>query len=97
MGNRGQVNYAAAKAGLIGATRSLAQELASRNITVNAIAPGLIDTDMIAGAPVEEILKRIPARRLGRPEEVASLAAFLASEAAGYITGQVIGINGGLA
>ncbi len=96
-GNRGQVNYAAAKAGLIGATRSLAQELASRNITVNAIAPGLIETDMIAGLPLDEIRKRIPARRLGKPEEVAALAAFLASEAAGYITGQVIGINGGLA
>ena len=96
-GNRGQVNYAAAKAGLIGATRALAQELASRNITVNAIAPGLIATDMTAGLPVDELLKRIPARRLGRPEEVAALAAFLASEAAGYITGQVIGINGGLA
>jgi 3-oxoacyl-[acyl-carrier protein] reductase len=97
MGNRGQVNYAAAKAGLIGATRALAQEVAHRGVTVNAIAPGLIDTDMIAGAPVDEILKRIPARRLGKPEEVASLAAFLASQAAGYITGQVIGINGGLA
>ncbi len=97
MGNRGQVNYAAAKAGLIGATRALAQEVAHRGVTVNAIAPGLIETDMIAGAPVDEILKRIPARRLGKPEEVASLAAFLASEAAGYITGQVIGINGGLA
>jgi 3-oxoacyl-[acyl-carrier protein] reductase len=97
IGNRGQVNYAAAKAGLIGATRALAQEVAHRGITVNAIAPGLIDTDMIAGAPVEEILKRIPARRLGRPEEVASLAAFLASDEAAYITGQVIGINGGLA
>ncbi|HVO17961.1 MAG TPA: 3-oxoacyl-ACP reductase FabG [Anaeromyxobacter sp.] len=97
VGNRGQVNYAAAKAGLIGATRALAQEVAHRGVTVNAVAPGLIETDMIAGAPVDEILKRIPARRLGRPEEVASLVAFLASEAAGYITGQVIGINGGLA
>jgi 3-oxoacyl-[acyl-carrier protein] reductase len=97
MGNRGQVNYAAAKAGLIGATRALAQEVAHRGVTVNAIAPGLIETDMIASAPVEEMLKRIPMRRLGQPEEVASLAAFLASEAAGYITGQVIGINGGLA
>jgi 3-oxoacyl-[acyl-carrier protein] reductase len=97
MGNRGQVNYAAAKAGLIGATRALAQELASRGITVNAIAPGLIETDMIAGAPVEELLKRIPAKRLGKPEEVAALAAFLASDEAAYITGQVIGINGGLA
>jgi 3-oxoacyl-[acyl-carrier protein] reductase len=97
MGNRGQVNYAAAKAGLIGATKALSQELASRGITVNAIAPGLIDTEMLAGAPVEELLKRIPAKRLGKPEEVASLAAFLASDAAAYITGQVIGINGGLA
>jgi 3-oxoacyl-[acyl-carrier protein] reductase len=96
-GNRGQVNYAAAKAGLIGATRALALELASRNITVNAIAPGLVDTEMIAGLPLDEILKRIPARRLGQPEEVAALAAFLASEAAGYITGQVIAISGGLA
>ncbi|OFX22593.1 MAG: 3-oxoacyl-ACP reductase [Anaeromyxobacter sp. RBG_16_69_14] len=97
MGNRGQVNYAAAKAGLIGATRALAQEVAHRGVTVNAIAPGLVATDMIAGAPVEVILKQIPMRRLGRPEEVASLAAFLASDDAGYITGQVIGINGGLA
>jgi len=96
-GNRGQVNYAAAKAGLIGATKSLAQELASRNVTVNAVAPGLIETDMIAGAPVEELLKRIPAKRLGKPEEVAALVAFLASDAAAYVTGQVIGINGGLA
>ena len=97
MGNRGQVNYAAAKAGLIGATRALAQELAHRGVTVNAIAPGLIETDMIAGAPVDEILKRIPARRLGKPEEVAGLAAYLASDLAAYVTGQVIGINGGLA
>jgi 3-oxoacyl-[acyl-carrier protein] reductase len=97
MGNRGQVNYAAAKAGLIGATRALAQVVAHRGVTVNAIAPGLVATDMIAGAPVEIILKQIPMRRLGRPEEVASLAAFLASDDAGYITGQVIGINGGLA
>ena len=96
-GNRGQVNYAAAKAGLIGATKSLAQELESRSITVNAVAPGLVETDMIAGAPVEELLKRIPARRLGRPEEVAALVAFLVSDEAAYITGQVIGINGGLA
>ena len=95
-GNRGQVNYSAAKAGLIGATKALAQELAKRGITVNAIAPGLIDTDMIQGAPIDEILKHVPMRRLGRPDEVASLVGFLASEAAGYITGQVIGINGGL-
>lgn len=97
IGNRGQVNYSAAKAGLIGATRALAQEVAHRGVTVNAIAPGLIETDMIAGAPVEEILKHIPMRRLGRPEEVAGLAAWLASDEAAYVTGQVIGINGGLA
>jgi 3-oxoacyl-[acyl-carrier protein] reductase len=97
VGNRGQVNYSAAKAGLIGATRSLAQELAKRRITVNAIAPGLIDTEMLSGLPMEEAVKRIPMNRLGRAEEVASLVAFLASEDAGYITGQVIGISGGLA
>ncbi len=96
-GNRGQTNYAAAKAGLIGATKSLAKELAKRKITVNAVAPGLIETDMISGAPVEEILKHIPAGRLGQPEEVADLVVFLASARANYITGQVIGINGGLA
>jgi 3-oxoacyl-[acyl-carrier protein] reductase len=96
-GNRGQVNYSAAKAGLIGATRALAQELAKRHVTVNAVAPGLVDTDMIKGAPVEELLKAIPMRRLGTAEEVAKLVGFLASDGAGYITGQVIGINGGLA
>jgi 3-oxoacyl-[acyl-carrier protein] reductase len=96
-GNRGQVNYSAAKAGLIGATRALAQELAHRGVTVNAIAPGLIETDMIAEAPIETILKLIPMRRLGKPEEVAALAAFLAGDEASYVTGQVIGINGGLA
>lgn len=97
IGNRGQTNYAAAKAGLIGATRSLAQELAKRNITVNAVAPGLIDTDMIRGTvPVDEMKRIIPMRRLGRPEEVASLVRFLASAEAAYITGQVITISGGL-
>jgi 3-oxoacyl-[acyl-carrier protein] reductase len=97
VGNRGQVNYSAAKAGLIGASRALSREVAHRGITVNAVAPGLIDTDMIAGAPVEEILKAIPMRRLGRVEEVAGLVAYLVSDAAAYVTGQVIGINGGLA
>jgi 3-oxoacyl-[acyl-carrier protein] reductase len=97
IGNRGQTNYAAAKAGLIGATKSLSKELAKRRITVNAVAPGLIDTEMTKGAPVEQIVKLIPAARLGRAEEVADLVAFLASERAAYITGQVIGINGGLA
>jgi 3-oxoacyl-[acyl-carrier protein] reductase len=97
VGNRGQVNYSAAKAGLIGATRSLAQELAKRNITVNAVAPGLIDTEMLKELPVDELTKMIPMRRLGRAAEVAKLVGFLASEDAAYITGQVIGINGGLA
>lgn len=96
IGNRGQVNYAAAKAGLIGATKSLALELAKRNITVNAVAPGLVDTDMAKDAPVEEILKVVPMKRLGRADEVAELVAFLASDRAAYITGQVIGISGGL-
>lgn len=96
VGNRGQVNYSAAKAGLIGATRSLAIELAKRKITVNAIAPGWIETDMLEGASLEELLPQIPMRRLGRPEEVASLVSFLAGEESAYITGQVIGINGGV-
>jgi 3-oxoacyl-[acyl-carrier protein] reductase len=97
VGNRGQTNYSAAKAGLIGATRSLAQELAKRRITVNAVAPGLIETEMLKDVPAEEMAKVIPMRRLGRAEEVASLVRFLASDEAEYITGQVIGINGGLA
>jgi 3-oxoacyl-[acyl-carrier protein] reductase len=97
VGNRGQVNYSAAKAGLIGATRSLAQELAKRHVTVNAVAPWLIDTDMVRDLPLAEITRAIPMRRLGTAAEVAKLVAFLASEHAAYITGQIIGINGGLA
>jgi 3-oxoacyl-[acyl-carrier protein] reductase len=95
MGNRGQVNYAAAKAGLIGATKSLALELAKRNVTVNAVAPGPIDTDMLAGR-AREIVERIPMRRLGQADEVAQVIAFLASDAASYLTGQVITVGGGL-
>jgi 3-oxoacyl-[acyl-carrier protein] reductase len=97
VGNRGQVNYSAAKAGLIGATKALAIELASRKITVNCVAPGLIDSDMVEGhVPVEEILKMVPAGRVGRPEEVAATVAFLMGPEAAYITRQVIAVNGGL-
>lgn len=96
IGNRGQVNYSAAKAGLIGAAKALALELASRGITVNAVAPGLIETDMIAAAPREDLLKQIPAGRVGTAEEVAGLVSYLCSDRAAYITRQVIGINGGL-
>jgi 3-oxoacyl-[acyl-carrier protein] reductase len=96
MGNRGQVNYSAAKAGIIGATKALAIELASRKITVNCVAPGLIDTDMVEAEVLEEALKMIPMRRMGQPEEVASLVSFLLSEPAGYITRQVISVNGGM-
>lgn len=98
MGNRGQANYAAAKAGVHGASRSLSLEVASRGITVNVVAPGIIESPMSAQAfPKEVIAQMVPAKRAGTPEEVAALVAFLASDAAAYITGQVISINGGMA
>jgi 3-oxoacyl-[acyl-carrier protein] reductase len=95
-GNAGQVNYSAAKAGLIGATRALSREVANRNITVNAVAPGFIQTRMTDDMDISVLVETIPAKRLGTPEEVADLVAFLCSHKAGYITGQVIGINGGM-
>jgi 3-oxoacyl-[acyl-carrier protein] reductase len=95
-GNRGQVNYSAAEAGIIGATKALSKELAKRQITVNSVAPGLIETDLIPPEVREEILPNIPMRRLGRPEEVAATIAFLFSEGAGYMTGQVLSVNGGI-
>lgn len=95
-GNRGQVNYSASKAGLIGACKALAVELAKRNITVNCVAPGLIDTDMIDEHIVDEAMKIIPAKRMGKPEEVAAVVSFLMSEDAGYVTRQVISVNGGM-
>jgi 3-oxoacyl-[acyl-carrier protein] reductase len=97
VGNRGQVNYSASKAGMIGATRSLAQELAKRRITVNAVAPGLIDTEMIEALPLAEIEKLIPMKRVGNPAEVAAVVSFLMGDDASYVTGQVISVNGGMA
>ena len=96
MGNRGQANYSAAKAGLIGASRAVSKEVARLGIRVNVVAPGLIDTDMIRSAPVENIKQMIPMARVGRPEEVATVVRFLCSDDAAYITGQVIGVNGGM-
>jgi len=96
MGNRGQVNYSAAKAGLIGATKALAVELASRAITVNCVAPGLIESDMTSGLPLDEALRMVPMNRIGSPAEVAAAVGFLMSDEAAYITRQVLGVNGGI-
>jgi len=96
MGNRGQVNYSASKAGIIGATKALAIELAKRNITVNCVAPGLIETDMVSQEIADAALKGVPAQRMGKPEEVAATVSFLMSEGAAYITRQVISVNGGM-
>jgi 3-oxoacyl-[acyl-carrier protein] reductase len=96
MGNIGQTNYTAAKGGVIGFTKTLARELAPQGITVNAVAPGVIETDAIKHLPLADLLKRIPLGRIGRPEDVAHVVSFLASELAGYITGQVMRVNGGL-
>ena len=95
-GNRGQTNYSAAKAGIIGATKALALELAKRQITVNCVAPGLIETEMLPADIVDEALKMIPLRRIGRPEEVAAVVSFLMSDEASYVTRQVISVNGGM-
>jgi 3-oxoacyl-[acyl-carrier protein] reductase len=96
MGNRGQVNYSAAKAGLIGATKALAVELASRKVTVNCVAPGLIATEMTGDLPLDEALKIVPMNRIGQSNEVAAAVAFLMSDEASYITRQVLGVNGGI-
>jgi len=96
MGNAGQVNYSAAKAGIIGATKALAKEIAKRNVTVNAVAPGFIETDMTADLDQKEMSRMIPMHRFGKPEEVAAAVSFLVSNDASYITGNVINVNGGL-
>lgn len=96
VGNRGQVNYSAAKAGIIGATKALSVELAKRAITVNCVAPGLIETQMTTGLPLDQIVDMIPLRRVGRPEEVAAAVSFLCSDDAAYVTRQVISVNGGM-
>jgi len=96
VGNRGQVNYSAAKAGIIGATKALALELAKRSITVNCVAPGVVETQMVADLPMDEVLKMVPMRRLGKPAEVAGVVSFLCSADAGYVTRQVISVNGGM-
>ncbi len=95
-GNRGQTNYSAAKAGIIGATKALALELAKREITVNCVAPGLVDTEMLPAEVVDEAMKMIPLRRVGRPEEVAAAVSYLVSDDAAYVTRQVISVNGGM-
>ena len=97
VGNRGQTNYSAAKGGLIAATKALALELAKREITVNCVAPGLVDTEMLPAEVVDEALKLVPLRRVGRPEEVAAAVSYLVSDDAGYVTRQVISVNGGMA
>ena len=96
MGNRGQVNYSAAKAGIIGATKALAVELAKRKITVNCVSPGIIETEMTEDIPMDEALKMVPMKRTGSVDEVAGTVSFLMSEDAGYITRQVISVNGGM-
>jgi 3-oxoacyl-[acyl-carrier protein] reductase len=97
MGNRGQVNYSAAKAGIIGATKALAIELGKRQITVNCVAPGVIETQMTDGLPTDEIMKIIPLRRVGKPEDVAAAVSYLCSDGAAYVTRQVLSVNGGMA
>jgi 3-oxoacyl-[acyl-carrier protein] reductase len=97
MGNRGQVNYSAAKAGIIGATKALAIELGKRQITVNCVAPGVIETQMTDGLSLDEIMKIIPMRRVGKPEDVAAAVSYLCSDGAAYVTRQVLSVNGGMA